>query len=172
MPGASLVSQLSWAVIVGGARMSDIEIRTATVGDIDDLSHLFDAYRVFYQQPGDPARARAFLLERFADGGSIVFLARRKGEPAGFVQMFPSFSSVSTARIWILNDLYVAKNQRHRGIARALMDHAVRWAKENSSIRLVLETATDNHPAKALYESLGWRMETGFDRYSIELRVD
>lgn len=152
--------------------MSDIEIRTATVGDIDDLSRLFDAYRVFYQQSSDPARARAFLLERFGAGESVVFLARCKGEPAGFVQMFPSFSSVSTARIWILNDLYVAKSQRRLGIAQALMDHAVRWAKENNASRLVLETAHDNHPAKALYEALGWCMELGFDRYSIELGKD
>ena len=41
---------------------------------------------------------------------------------------------------------------------------------EGGAIRLILETAVGNTQAKSLYESLGWMMDTGFDRYEINLR--
>lgn len=145
------------------------QITTATPADLDVLVPLFDAYRVFYSRPSDADRARNFLRERLDNGESVIFIARSDGQPAGFIQMFPSFSSVSTARIWVLNDLYVAANRRGQGIARALMRHAARWAKERGAARLILETARDNHPAKSLYDALGWELDTEFDRYSMEL---
>lgn len=149
--------------------MPRTEIGTATIEDLDALTPLFDAYRVFYRQRSDTQRARVFLMNRLERDESIIFLARVDGTPAGFVQMFPSFSSVSTIRIWILNDLYVAADKRRHGVARDLINHAVAWAESQGSARLILETARDNNPAKTLYESLGWIRDTEFDRYSIEL---
>lgn len=149
--------------------MPQTEITTATVDDIDELAPLFDAYRVFYRQPTDLARARSFLLERLERLDSIIFLARVKREAAGLIQMYPAFSSVSTARIWILNDLFVAEGNRRLGVARDLMQHAVDWGKSHDAVRLILETARDNAAAKSLYEELGWTVDREFDRYSIEL---
>ncbi len=146
-----------------------IGIAEAGWDDLDDLVPLFDAYRVFYEQPPDPVRARAFLTARIHHGESTLFLARLDGDPAGFVQLYPSFSSVSTARIWILNDLYVATFARRSGVARSLLKHTAAWAAKNGAISLALETAIDNEPAKALYESLGWEMVTEYDRYQLDL---
>jgi GNAT superfamily N-acetyltransferase len=84
--------------------------------------------------------------------------------------MYPSFSSVSTAVIWILNDLYVDRGNRRLGIAKALLEFAAEWAQTNGSARLVLETARDNTPAKSLYENLGWKLDEEFDRYTLELK--
>ncbi|HEY5565090.1 MAG TPA: GNAT family N-acetyltransferase [Rhodothermia bacterium] len=152
--------------------MPSLEITTSTSDDLDGLTPLFDGYRVFYGQQSDPGRARAFLLDRLERRESVIFVARVAGEPAGFVQMYPSFSSVSTGRIWILNDLYVVADKRRLGVARDLIQHAVDWARSQRAVRLVLETARGNGPAKTLYESLGWSRDTEFDRYSIELDQD
>lgn len=150
--------------------MPHTEIITATIHDIDELTPLFDSYRVFYEQESDLARARAYLLDRLERFDSVIFLARTDGEAAGFIQMYPSFSSVSTARIWILNDLFVDAGKRRLGVAQDLILHAMDWAKSHGAARLVLETARDNHPAKNLYENLGWELDREFDRYSIEFR--
>ncbi|MFV1979747.1 MAG: hypothetical protein ACC655_01210, partial [Rhodothermia bacterium] len=91
--------QSSW---IGARAVTIVEVGP---DDLDVLVPLFDAYRVFYEQPSDPERARTFLTARMRMGESTIFLAGLDGEPAGFVQLYPSFSSVSTARIWILNDL-------------------------------------------------------------------
>ena len=37
----------------------EIEVRQATVADLDRLVPLFDAYRQFYRQPSEPERARS-----------------------------------------------------------------------------------------------------------------
>lgn len=145
------------------------EIFRATLNDLDALASLFDAYRVFYRQASDPAVARAFLEQRLQHRESVVFLARDDKAALGFTQLYPAFSSVSARRIWILNDLFVAPGARQRGVARALMSAARTFAIETGALRLVLETAEDNHPAQAIYESLGYVRETGTRHYALTL---
>lgn len=144
-------------------------VRTATLADLEEITELFDGYRVFYEQPSDKGRARRFIRNRLEQKDSVIFLAMFEGHPAGFVQMYPSFSSVATARIWVLNDLFVQPEARRRGIAKALMEHAAEWARRQKAAKLVLETAVDNHAAKRLYEALGWKRETSFDTYELIL---
>lgn len=90
-------------------------IRQATVEDLDTLVPLFDAYRQFYRQPSDMEGARRFLLARFENNQSVIFIAFRNGTATGFVQLYPSFSSTAMARILVLNDLFVAADARRQG---------------------------------------------------------
>jgi ribosomal protein S18 acetylase RimI-like enzyme len=131
-------------------------IRRATLDDLDAITPLFDAYRRFYAQSADLARARDFLHERLQRGESAILLAELDGRAAGFTQLYPMFSSVRTARIWILNDLFVDASARRHGVARALLDAAAQFARENGAAGLMLETTRDNAPARALYRAAGW----------------
>jgi GNAT superfamily N-acetyltransferase len=146
-----------------------VTIAEAGPEDLDEIAPLFDAYRVFYEQGSDPERARLFLDERLTRGESVIFLARRSGAGVGFVQMYPSFSSVWTNRVWILNDLFVDASARRSGVAEALLEHAADWARKQGALGLVLETADDNEPASALYEKLGWVLQTEYKNYQLEL---
>jgi ribosomal protein S18 acetylase RimI-like enzyme len=134
----------------------DTTIRRASAADLDALVPLFDAYRVFYAQPSDPVRARDFLAERLARGESAVLLAERGPSTVGFTQLYPIFSSVRTARTWLLNDLFVAEGARRGGVARALLDAAAAFAREQGAVGVMLETTRDNGPARALYRAAGW----------------
>jgi ribosomal protein S18 acetylase RimI-like enzyme len=145
-----------------------LSIRRAGLDDLDQLAPLFDAYRQFYQQPGDLPRARDFLRERLERDESTVLIAEHDGTIVGFTQLYPMFSSVRTARIWILNDLYVAEPARRSGAARGLLDAAARFARENGAVRLMLETGRDNTPARALYRAAGWS-EDDSQWYSLSL---
>ena len=136
--------------------MNAFAIRRATDADIARVAPLFDAYRSFYGQPPDIARADAFLRERLARGESALLLAERDGEALGFTQLYPLFSSVRTARLWLLNDLFVADSARRQGVARGLLDAAATFAREQGAAGLMLETGRDNHPARALYRAAGW----------------
>jgi len=145
-----------------------MHIAQASVRDLDAVAPLFDAYRQFYGQTPDIAAARDFLGQRMAGSESIIFLARTKpeGPAAGFTQLYPSFSSASLARVWILNDLFVAKEARRQGVARALLDRAVDFAREYGAIRLTLCTAIDNADAQALYEGAGWVRNESFTYFN------
>jgi len=132
------------------------DIRRATLEDLDLVAPLFDGYRRFYGQASDIPRAKAFLRERLERNESTILLAMRDGTAAGFTQLYPLFSSVRTARLWLLNDLFVAEHARRGGVARALLDAAVAFAREQGAAGVMLETMRDNAPARALYRAAGW----------------
>ena len=55
--------------------------------------------------------------------------------------------------------LMVARDERRRGVGRALMEAAESWARENRVAKLELHVFPHNTPAIALYEKLGYRRE-------------
>ncbi|MDN5780933.1 MAG: GNAT family N-acetyltransferase [Luteimonas sp.] len=135
----------------------DTAISRAGPADLDALAVLFDAYRQFYGQAPDLPRARQWLRERLRFGESVVLVARHAGTAAGFVQLYPMFSSVRTTRTWILNDLYVDPVARRKGVARALLDATADFARNDGAAGICLETTRDNAGARALYRSAGWQ---------------
>jgi GNAT superfamily N-acetyltransferase len=142
-------------------------VKRAAVADLDAAAPLFDAYRQFYGQRSDPRAARAFLEERLRRDESVIFLAVSDDgrEAVGFTQLFPSFSSISVRRLWILNDLFVAPGVRGGGVGRRLLERAREWAIETDAKGLILATAVTNSAAQALYESCGWRRDDEFAHY-------
>ena len=82
-----------------------MNVRRAGPADLEAVAELFDAYRQFYGQDSDVPRARDWLRSRLRVGESVVLLAKRDNIIVGFVQLYPMFSSVRTAKTWILNDL-------------------------------------------------------------------
>jgi GNAT superfamily N-acetyltransferase len=150
----------------------NVSIVRAEHEHLDQLVPLFDAYRVFYEQPSDPGVARRFLTARLSKLESVVFLALAEGPEGGglgFCQLYPSFTSVEAARIWILYDLFVLPEARQRGLGRALMERARHFAQATGASRLELSTAKDNRPAQVLYESLGYERDEAFYFYELGL---
>jgi ribosomal protein S18 acetylase RimI-like enzyme len=143
-------------------------IHLATLADVAALTPLFDGYRQFYGKSSDRARCEHFLRERLFRGESIIFLATHAGSAAGFTQLYPQFSSVNTGRVWHLNDLFVAPEFRRHGIGKALMLHAIGFAKQDGALRLTLETQATNVPARALYERLGMAVGNEFVKYALK----
>lgn len=145
-------------------------IRPALPADARLVAPLFDAYRQFYGKPAEPDVALRFVSERLANADSAIFLALDDdGEPLGFTQLYPSFSSVSAGRIYILNDLFVAPHGRGKGIGRALLEAAAAFGREKGALRLALSTARSNTTAQGLYESAGWVRDESFYDYSLKL---
>ncbi len=136
---------------------------------VEDLLPLFLDYLRFYERPIDAEATRAFLRARLEREESVVFLARAADGPVGFVQLYPAFASLSLAPSWILNDLYVAKDARGRGVAKTLMQAARELAEGNGAAEIFLQTARDNAPAQALYEGLGYRRDDQFLVYTLSL---
>lgn len=145
-------------------------VRQATIIDLDLVAPLFDAYRQFYRKSADLPLARQFLLERFRHNQSVIFVALGGGGVAvGFTQLFPSFSSVSAARIFILNDLFVLPEARRAGVGASLLRAAADYGKAVGAVRLTLSTEVTNKTAQALYEAEGWKRQTDFYVYDLAL---
>ena len=149
--------------------MTAVSIRQATVDDLDTLAPLFDAYRRFYEQPGDVALASAFLHDRLERRESTILVAEADGQMLGFCQLYPTWCSVAAARIFVLYDLFVDDDARRGGVGRALMLAAQRFGREAGAVRLDLSTARTNAKAQALYESLGWQRDDVYFVYNLAL---
>jgi ribosomal protein S18 acetylase RimI-like enzyme len=142
-----------------------VSVRQAVLDDLPALADLFDQYRVFQGQRSDAVAARAFLAERFNHGESVLFIAIDSGSPAGLAQLYPSFSSVSLSRVFVLNDLYVAESARRRGIASRLLTAVEAYAWAFGSARITLNVAKENTSAQAFYIAKGWKPDEHFLAY-------
>ena len=111
-----------------------MEVVLARIEELEEVSRLFDLYRVFYNQSSDLEAARSFIQQRFHQKNSQIFIARVQEQTVGFTQLYPSFSSVSMKPIWILNDLFVEEAERKQGIAKLLMSAAENFARETGAI--------------------------------------
>ncbi len=92
----------------------------------------------------------------------MLFIAEAGGRAVGFTQLYPSFSSVSMARIFILNGPVRAARGQASGVDRRLLEAAVGHGREAGAIRLSLSTALTNNAAQALYASAGWERDKVF----------
>jgi ribosomal protein S18 acetylase RimI-like enzyme len=150
--------------------MISISTRLATLKDVAAVAKLFDAYRQFYEQPSDLQLAIGFIQERLKNDESVIIVAECKGRMIGFCQLYPTFCSISAARIFVLYDLFVLPDARNSGVATSLMLAAEQHATLSGFVRLDLTTAKTNIPAQSLYESLGWIRDDVYFAYSKFLR--
>ncbi len=147
-----------------------MQIKPATPEDVEAIAPLFAAYRQFYGYPYDIEVARTFLGDRVGRNESVVLIAvEADGACTGFVQLYPTFSSLDPGRSFILNDLYVVPQARKSGIGAALLKAAEHHARSAGAVGMVLSTAVDNHTAQRLYEKLGWMRDTAFLVYERKL---
>jgi ribosomal protein S18 acetylase RimI-like enzyme len=141
---------------------------------VDLVADLFDKYRVFYKKESDIELAKQFIQTRLENNESVIFVAIADDQPmpVGFIQLYPTYSSVRVVRNWILNDLYVDKEYRKQGIGEKLIEAAMNFAKQNEAKFVQLSTAVDNYTAQSLYEQIGFKKqepETDFYTYTINL---
>jgi GNAT superfamily N-acetyltransferase len=142
-----------------------IRVTRCTAEDLAEVTDLFDSYRTFYGQPSQRECCSRFLSERISQQESVIFLAYRDSKTVGFVQLYPSFSSLAMNRIWILNDLFVVDSARKNGVGTALLQAAENFARESNAVRLTLTTGVENLTAQSLYESLGWQRDEAYFQY-------
>ncbi|KQY83033.1 acetyltransferase [Paenibacillus sp. Root52] len=162
------------------------QIRIAELADVEHVSELFNQYRMFYNEPSDLEGAGQYIRNRMQHNESIILVAERNtgsevlesmnGKEhridqalTGFVQLYPTFSSLSMRSNWILNDLYVHPEYRQQGIARKLLQASRALAKERGVVALSLSTGVSNKQAQALYESEGYVLDTYFLYYDLNV---
>jgi GNAT superfamily N-acetyltransferase len=127
------------------------------------------AYRVFYGQTPDAAGERRFISKHLRDATSTVFFASDGATALGFAQIFESWSTVRLAPMFILEDLFVEPPVRGLGIAHALIDAAIAYAREAGAAGMFLETAVGNARAQEVYERAGWEREMAFVKFNAPL---
>ena len=147
-------------------------VRPVAEADLDELLPLMRAYCDFYGvEPSDDdllALSRALLADPEREGVQLV--ARDDdGRALGFATIFWSWSTLSAARIGVMNDLFVAPDARGGGVADALIEACRARCADHGAAQLGWQTAKDNVRAQKVYERAGARREEWLD-YSLPCR--
>ena len=142
-----------------------MEIRQATPLDVPLLAILFNGYRVFYGKQPDIGAAAQFINERLIRRESEIFVAVEGDTIAGFMQLYPLFSSTRMKKLWMLNDLFVSEEYRGQGFSKALIEQAKELCRQTGACGFTLETAKDNVIGNLLYPKMGMQLSDGYNEY-------
>ncbi|AYC31472.1 GNAT family N-acetyltransferase [Pseudomonas cavernae] len=148
-----------------------MRIIQASLEHLDLLTPLFVRYREFYGELAFPEASRRFLEKRLRRKESVVYLALADNDDKllGFCQLYPSYSSLSLKRVWILNDIFVAEDARRQLVADRLLQTAKKMAKETNAVRMRVSTQIDNEVAHRVYESIGFHEDREFKNYILPI---
>ena len=143
--------------------MSGISVRPFEDGDLPFLARV--APRLDHGptvSPRDPDRMREVFAEigrrAHAMPGEEMFVAiDDAGERLGAIALVPDADWFTGHPRAYVNVLVVAEEAEGRGVGRALMDHAERWARGRGCLEVCLDVFADNAGAVAFYERLGYR---------------
>ena len=142
-----------------------MQIRKTKLEDLPQLSKAFDAYRVWYRKTSDIETAKEFLSERIKSNESTIFIAEENDKLLGFTQLYPLFSSTRMKRLWLLNDLFVHKEERGKGISRLLLDAAKQHCIDTNGCGVMLETEKSNEIGNILYPKTDFKMNDSHNFY-------
>lgn len=131
---------------------ADVRIRSVTLDDVAALVPLCEqlGYRSTAQQVD--ARLRRILASRT----HAVFAADIDGRIAGWIHVHESLTVESDPYAEI-GGLVVEAAARSKGVGRALVEEARRWARESGFHSLVVRSNVVRPESHPFYERLGFR---------------
>ncbi|MDX1711471.1 MAG: GNAT family N-acetyltransferase [Rhodovibrionaceae bacterium] len=145
-------------------------IRTAVKADVSVLTRLLMDSFAFYGQAIPPASKTREALERHAfceQPLCEVLLAEFEGEAVAFAIFGPVFWTGDLSPAIFLEELYVNKRARNRGIGRMLMAHLASVAMERGCKRIIWNVDRPNSRGIAFYERLPGAFRLNKHAYAI-----
>ncbi len=135
-----------------------MKIREAKSSDINQLSKLFNSYRMFYGKESNIDISKEFLDSRIINKDSKIYVCEAGNNIIGFVQLYPLFSSTRVSKFWLLNDLFVDVKERGNGYSKLLIERAKKLVIESNACGMMLETEKSNNIGNKLYPITGFKM--------------
>lgn len=133
------------------------QVAHAELPHLSMLTNLFMDYLEFYGIVHPLEKVQDFLFQRITQADSTIFVALTESSLCvGFMQLYPSFSSLMLQRFWVLNDLFVAPAHRGQGVATLLLQKAKALCVHTGACGMMLDTQKTNSIAQKLYESCGF----------------
>lgn len=88
------------------------------------------------------------------------FIARSdQGQALGFVEVSlrrDHVNGTTSSPVGFLEGIYVVPGARRQGLARALVDQAMRWARQQGCRELASDAPIDNAASHAMHRALGF----------------
>jgi len=122
---------------------------------------LYDFNREFDEPTPEPSALAERIRQLLKGGDTLVLLAG--GRPDGLAVLRFRAAIWSTGLECYLAELYVAPASRGQGLGRALMEAALRQARDRGADTMDIGVDEPDLAARRLYESLGFTNRAGDD---------
>ena len=136
---------------------SDLILRLAQPEDCDAIFKLIKGLAE-YEKLTDAVTGSSSQLKEHLFGDkkyAEAILAEFEGQAVGFALFFHNYSTFLTQPGIYLEDLFVLKEYRQKGIGKALITKVANIAVERNCGRLEWSVLDWNEPAKAFYRHMG-----------------
>jgi len=136
-------------------------IERCSLETLPKLSHIFDDYRVHFEQESDLEASANFLRDRIENSQAVIFAAidEQTRDIMGFTLLYPMYSSLKVKSTWTLNDMFIVEKYRKFGVATRLLETVKAFGVETDAQWVNLKTGTENLKAQALYEKFGFKKD-------------
>lgn len=136
-------------------------LRTGTPADAVLLGRMLAEFNAEYGEDEPSAGVIAELAGPQLASGEIAVVFGPGDPPAGFAQVRFRGSLYSPGPDACLEELWVRPEARGAGLGRALLEAAMRVARERGADRIDLNTSVADVAARSLYENAGFTNEEG-----------
>lgn len=146
-----------------------VTIRSVGGDDREGWQRLWEAYLDFYET-SLPSSRTDLLWSRIIDPDQAIeaLLAECDGAIAGLVHYLPHPNTWEEHPVCYLQDLFVDRSARGRGIGEQLIRAVQHRARDQGWASVYWQTAEDNTAARGLYDKLTGGV-SGFVVYDLDL---
>lgn len=160
------VPEVAPSVAVADSARSRVRVREATARDLEAVVALRVA--LLREHPGHPIygrlrpdvddRARSLFASQLRSNMEAIFLAELGGEVVGVLRCVESTGSplLDPARYAYVSSAYVRPASRRRGVLRALLRAAERWATARGLDQMRLHNVAGSESAERAWSALGF----------------
>jgi len=142
--------------------MNEIEVFECDFSNVlhrQKLVELMNEYIEDEMGGGEPLKGEKmiFLINGLKDHPSkLILFASLNKQIVGLTNCYINFSTFAAKPFINIHDIIIRKNNRCKGIGKALMNAITEKAYELRCSKITLEVREDNHHAQKLYKSLGF----------------
>lgn len=132
-----------------GAEPCDIPRLVALTGELFAIETAFTV---------DPARQEKGLRALLAAPNARILAAEAGNDVVGMCTVQLTVSTAEGGPSGLIEDVVVDRTWRGKGIGRALLDEAEKWARSQGALRVQLLADQRNAPALDFYAGRGWSL--------------
>jgi GNAT superfamily N-acetyltransferase len=132
-----------------------LQVHLADRGDADAIGRLLHAFNQEFDESTPGPAALAERMRALIAGGDTLVLLAGDG-PDGVAVLRLRAAIWSTSLECYLAELYVVPDRRGQGLGRALMEAAIREARNRGAATMDIGVDEPDLAARRLYESLGF----------------
>lgn len=137
-------------------------VRRAEAGDAEDIGRLLHDFNREFDEPSPSPSVLAERVRLLLGGNDTIILLVGEG-PDGLAVLRFRLAIWSSGLECYLAELYVVPDKRRQGLGRALVEAALREARERGADTMDIGVDEPDVAARGLYESLGFTNRVGGD---------